>query len=50
MVAPVTLTDLAFFLQNVFRAYESYVLMAFTLMLTMSIALGVKRLMVGRYS
>ncbi|MCY7936313.1 hypothetical protein OB894_12930 [Bacillus subtilis] len=44
---PVTLADLGNFLQKIIRAYDSYLFFAFVLMMTLSVALGVRRLLLG---
>ncbi len=44
---PVTLADLGRFLQNIARAYDSYLFFAFVLMMTFSVSVGVRRLLLG---
>lgn len=44
---PVTLNDIALFIQNVINAYDHYVYLAFTLMAASSLLVLCRRLFVG---
>lgn len=44
----VSLTDLGNFLFNVSSAYETYLYFAFTLMMAVSILMGIRRILIGK--
>lgn len=46
-MVPVTLADLASFLQTIILPFEDFLFMAFTLMVAFAVLFGVKHLLIG---
>jgi len=46
-VEPITVNDIMFFVQNVVLGFSDSLFLSFTLMITISVCLGIRRIMVG---